>query len=544
MRRVSILIAALLLLALVFGSAAEAGKKRVKRVRPQLSGAVRTSTKALAPGVHRKPSGSLRIAARAGAAAFTTLPITVGANQNVIVNDVTNSPGAPGDHPLGPACFVGDQTPQNETTISMNPNDSMDLVGGANDYRYFLPSEGRFDGAGGAYVSHDGGTTWTNTFIPGVSEAAGGTYQGVGDPAFAWDPRSGLSTVYYANIAFNRVANPATGHSAFASSVVVNKSTNGGDTWGPPSFVVQDDDPSVFHDKEWIGVGPDGAVYVTWARFTFQPKGKTGLGNYEASPIVISKSTDGGATWSTPTVISGPFAQFSTPVIHDDGTPDGVIYVSFEEWNNPVGRNGGRAFVARSTDGGATWTKHFVGLVNDLPSPLPHSAFRDASYPVLDVAEDGTLHMVWSNWQAGSADIVYTRSADGGDSWSRPVKINQESVKTDQFFQWIDASGDYVHVGFVDRQYTDDALLDHSYVVSPDGGNTWSQTVRVTTASSSPDASLFGANCTGEFIGDYTGIVGDGAIAHVLWMDGRPGTQPGGDGTDQDAFYAKVTVGA
>jgi hypothetical protein len=60
-----------------------------------------------------------------------------------------------------------------------------------------------------------------------------------------------------------------------------------------------------------------------------------------------------------------------------------------------------------------------------------------------------------------------------------------------------------------------------------------------------PDASLFGANCTGQFIGDYTGIVANGPTAHVLWMDGRPGTQPPsptGDTNDQDAFYATVTV--
>jgi hypothetical protein len=120
-------------------------------------------------------------------------------------------------------------------------------------------------------------------------------------------------------------------------------------------------------------------------------------------------------------------------------------------------------------------------------------------------------------------------------------------VKSDQFFAWIDASGDFVHVGFVDRQYTDDALLDHSYAVSPDGGDTWSQTVRVSTASSPSNASGFGANCAGEFIGDYTGIAAVGGTAHLLWMDGRPGTQtpsPSGDNTDQDAFHAEVTVGS
>jgi hypothetical protein len=536
MKRISLTVACLLTLALVAGSPAEA-KRRHRRDgrRVQVSGVVKARTRPVAAGVRR--SGTRVARAPSQGATFATVPIAVGANQNVIVGDVTNAL----EHDLGPACHVGDQTPQNETTISIDPSNPNNLVGGANDYRYFLESEGRYDGSGAAYVSHNGGTSWTNTFIPGVSEETGGTYQGLGDPAFAWDPTG--SAVYYANIAFNRVANPATGHSAFASSVVVSKSTDKGDTW-TTDFVIESDDPNLFHDKEWIGVGPDGTVYVTWARFQFQPKGKTGLGGYEASPIVVSKSTDGGNTWTTPTVISvGPYAQFSTPVVYDDGTPDGVLYVSYELWNNPVGRSGGRAFVSRSTDGGTTWTHHFVGNVNDLPSPLHHGAFRVASYPVLDVGDDGTLHMIWSNWQGGSADIVYTESTNGGGSWSRPVKINQESVKSDQFFQWIDASGDYVHVGFVDRQYTDDALLDHSYVVSPDGGDTWSQTVRISSASSPSDASLFGAGCTGEFIGDYTGIAAAGNVAHVLWMDGRPGTQPGGDGTDQDAFHATVTVG-
>lgn len=531
MKRISILVACLLTLSLVAGGAADA-RKRSRHRRVQRSGIVKPTTAKVRPGVHgRQAARQLR--APAAAAAFTTVPITVGANQNVIVGDVTNS----FEHPNGPACHVGDQTPQNETTISVDPTNPNNLVGGANDYRYFLPSEGRFDGSGAAYVSHNGGATWTNTFIPGVSEAAGGTYQGLGDPAFAWDPSG--SAVYYANIAFNRVANPATGHSAFASSIVVSKSTNKGDTW-TTDFVIESDDPSVFHDKEWIGVAPNGDVYVTWALFRTQPKGKTGLGGYEASPIVFSKSSDGGQNWSAPREISGPFAQFSTPVIAADGT----VYVSYEEWNNPVGRNGGRAMVARSTNGGTTWTQHFVANVNDLPSPLHHGAFRAASYPVMDVDELGNLHMIWSNWQGGSGDIVYTRSTNQGASWSRPVTINQESVKSDQFFQWIDASGRHLHVGFVDRQYTDDALLDHSYVVSPDRGATWSQTVRVTSASSSSDASMFGANCTGEFIGDYTGIAATGNTANVLWMDGRAGTQPGGDGTDQDAFYAKVTVGA
>jgi photosystem II stability/assembly factor-like uncharacterized protein len=517
----------LVIIALLMGGSAALAKSKPSPSpswHPPLSGVVTQSTGPTRAGGSHAPA--------AKAAGFNSVPLSVDANQNVIVGDVTNT----FEHPSGPACFVGDQTPQNETTISVDPTNPQNLIGGANDYRYFVQSEQRYDGSAAAYVSHDGGATWSNVFMPGISEEAGGTYQGVGDPAFAWDPSGGV--VYYANIAFNRTANPDTGHSAFASSISVSRSFDKGDSW-ETHYVIQDDDPSVFHDKEWIAVGPDGSVYVAWARFRF---GKGGPFGYLESPIVISKSTDQGVTWSTPQVISaGPYAQFATPVVASDGT----VYVSYELWNNPVGVAGGRAFIAKSTDGGATWTNHFVALINDLRSPLPGSAFRVASYPVLDVGDDGTLHMVWSNWQAGSGDVVYTRSTDGGESWSRAVKINQESVKSDQFFQWIDVSGDFVHVGFVDRQYSSDALLDHSYAVSTDGGDTWSQTQRITSESSRSDASLFGANCTGEFIGDYTGIVAVDGTAHLLWMDGRPGTQPtspSGDDDDQDAFHATVSV--
>jgi Neuraminidase (sialidase) len=522
-----LLISGLVLLLVVPAGTAASGKSK----RPKPSWHPPLSSVAVESIGPTRAGGTHAPAARPGS--FTSVPLSVGANQNVVVGDVTNT----FEHPSGPACFIGDQTPQNETDIAIDPSDSLNLIGGANDYRYFVESEQRYDGSAAAYVSDDGGETWINTFPLGISEEAGGTYQGVGDPAFAWDPTGNV--VYYANIAFNRQENPATGHSAFASSIAVSRSFDKGNTWDT-HFVIEDDDPSIFHDKEWIAVDQNGHVYVAWAQFRF---GQGGPFGYLESPIVISKSTDQGVNWSDPEVISaGPYTQFATPVVG----PDGTIYVSYELWNSPAGIAGGRAFVAKSEDGGDTWTNHFVALVNDLRSPLPGSAFRVASYPVLDVGDDGTLHMVWSNWQGGSGDIVYTRSGDGGETWSRPVKINQEAVKSDQFFQWIDASGDFLHVGFVDRQYTGNTLLDHSYVVSTDGGDTWSQTERVTTESSRSDASLFGANCTGEFIGDYTGIVAEGGRAHVLWMDGRPGdtqpTSPSGDDDDQDAFYATVSV--
>src|SRR5918996_2106404 len=228
MRHRYLLLALVLLVGLVVGPPAS-GKARPSKPsgHPPMSGAV---TESIGP---TRAGGTHAPAARPGS--FTSVPLSVGPNQNVIVGDVTNT----FEHPSGPACFVGDQTPQNETVIAMDPSDSLNLIGGANDYRYFVESEQRYDGSAAAYVSDDGGETWINTFPLGISEEAGGTYQGVGDPAFAWDPTGDV--VYYANIAFNRTANEATGRSAFASSIAVSRSFDKGNTWDT-HFVIEDDD--------------------------------------------------------------------------------------------------------------------------------------------------------------------------------------------------------------------------------------------------------------------------------------------------------------
>lgn len=488
------------------------------QAHPPLSGIV---------GVEEAGRQGGTVAAEALPAEFTTTSVRVGPNDNVIRGDTVNT----FFHPSGPACYPGDQVPQNETVIAHNPEDPLNLVGGSNDYRRFVESEQRYEGSGIAYVSFTGGRHWRNVPLPGIHEEFGGTYQAVGDPVVAWDPR-GIA-VYYTNIAFNRTQTEH--HSPFASAISISRSANGGRTW-KTFFVVEDDDPTVFHDKEWVAVAPNGVIFVAWARFLFDDNG-----NYQESPIVFSRSRDGGQTWTPPRQISvGPFNQFAVPAV----APDGTVYISYENYETASDLNG-RAFVARSTDGGRTWTNHFVAPINDLPF-RPPPLFRWNSGPVTTVGDDGTVHMVWSPFQ-GTGDIVYTSSTDRAETWTPPVKINQEAVPSDQFFPWIDASGDFIHVGFVDRQYTAnvDPLFDHSYVVSTDGGDTWSQTVRVTTESSRSTASLFGALCTSQFIGDYTGITAIGNRAHVLWTDGRAGNQPTSptlDNDDHDAYHARVVV--
>src|SRR5262249_57717471 len=88
----------------------------------------------------------------------------LGSNVNAIVGDATNNSGFSN---------FGCTTPQNETTIAVNPTNSKNLIAGANDYRICCDFTGLNDATGWAYVSFDRGITWTNVQLPGLTAEGG-----------------------------------------------------------------------------------------------------------------------------------------------------------------------------------------------------------------------------------------------------------------------------------------------------------------------------------------------------------------------------------
>jgi hypothetical protein len=344
---------------------------------------------------------------------------------------------------------------QNETAIAVDPNNPNRVVAAANDYvtRTWscsvsgTPCSALGDGYSGTYFSNNGGTTWCcvssdpahlGTLIPGVDRLAGGIYDAGGDPALTFDSSG---HVYYAGLGFNRTSPPNT--------VAVNKGTfNGGGqlSWGPPTFINQTTSPSTLNDKEWIAADSHTTspfrdrVYVTWTRFIFG----AGKGNYAQSPIFFASSNDGGATFTSPTNISSNvlYDQGSRPVVG----PDGTVYVFFEGSTRFAQLSS--TYVVKSTDGGASWgTPTAVSTVSDIIPPA-NTVFRVNSFPAAASAPNGDLYVAWSAEVANNATTfagdpncayfiastaavraschaaaVYSRSTNGGLSWSAPAPI-------------------------------------------------------------------------------------------------------------------------
>jgi hypothetical protein len=98
------------------------------------------------------------------------------------------------------------------------------------------------------------------------------------------------------------------------------------------------------------------------------------------------------------------------------------------------GRNGNAdIYFAKSTDGGKSFTKNL--RIND---------DRGVAYqgnPAIAVGRDGALYVVWSDNRSGNDDVYFTMSGNKGGSFSRNMKLNDDAPKGSQSHPTIAIDG-------------------------------------------------------------------------------------------------------
>jgi hypothetical protein len=146
-----------------------------------------------------------------------------------------------------------------EPWLAANPDRPRQLVAGWQQDRW---SNGGSRGLASAY-SRDGGVTWNNTVPQGTTVCAGGPFTRASDP---WTTISPDGTAYFMSLGF--MNDEPCGDQVLSgdNAMTVNRSRDGGKTWGPVQNLVLDTDGQLFNDKNAMLADPDNErfVYGVW----------------------------------------------------------------------------------------------------------------------------------------------------------------------------------------------------------------------------------------------------------------------------------------
>jgi len=344
------------------------------------------------------------------------------------------------------------------------------------------------------YFSSDTGRTWSE----GTLFSSYGVW---GDPVIGVDTAGHF---YYFHL-----SNPPGG--SWIDRIVCQKSTDGGQTWSDGTFTGLNG--SKAQDKHWCAVDRNNNyIYLTWTQFDQYGSPDPA----DSSVIMFSKSTDGGLSWSDAIRINTTGGD----CIDSDNTtegavpavgPNGEVYVS---WAGPKG-----ILFDRSTDQGLTWLENDI-FVDSMPTGWDYAVpgiYRCNGLPVTvcDISggpHHGTIYINWTDQRNGpdDTDVWLAKSTDGGNTWSGPIRVNDDPPGKHQFFTWltIDQQTGYLYFVFYDRREQVDESTDVYIAWSTDGGASFTNK-KISEAPFMPNP--------GIFFGDYNHIAAHAGIIRPIW---------------------------
>ena len=352
-------------------------------------------------------------------------------------------------------------------------------------------------------TSTDGGKTWTHGFLPGLTLGEGsGAYDAVSDPAVAYDSKHGVWMIASLPLS-STIQTPA---------VAVNRSTDGGMTWQSPVSV---DPTAASADKNWIVCDswPNsphyGNCYVEWD----DPS--------NSDEIVMSTSNDGGLTWGAPiATASGATGIGGQPLVQQTGE----VVVPIETFISQTAANMS-AFT--STDGGASWSPPVI--ISNIQFHADGGGIRSGPLPSAAVDGAGTVWTVWEDCRfrlnCTTNDLVYSTSSDGV-TWTQVMRIPIDDVSStvDHFIPGIGidpaTSGASAHVALHYYYYPQSncdvstCQLFVGYISSSNGGTAWNNPSAMTGAML---LSWLPNSQNGLMVGDYIATAFTNGVPHGIF---------------------------
>jgi hypothetical protein len=255
----------------------------------------------------------------------------------------------------------------------------------------------------------------------------------------------------------------------------------------------------------WVTFSPNGDVY--------QISLSVNLFNNFATAILVSKSTDGGDTWSEPTTLirdTDPFKFNDKESITADPTNSNFAYAVWDRTRFPSEMHNlnalhafsfrGDTMFSRTTDGGQTWEP-----ARAIFAP------RENKFAIgnqIVVLPNGTLVDLFTLFQGSGTNSpgvfqALIRSTDRGVTWSDPIVISRakhvgafdpdtgrpiraEGSVADVA---VDPSNGNLYAAWQDERFTKN-VDEIAFSMSTDGGFHWSTPIRVNQTPRSSDTAI------------------------------------------------------
>jgi hypothetical protein len=309
-----------------------------------------------------------------------------------------------------------------EPDVSVDPVDPGRVIGVFQQDRW---SDGAARGLAAVYSVN--GRDFRETTLPFSACAPGGLslYGRASDPWVSFGPDG---TAYAIGLGDDPARN--------ATGVAVATSYDGGRTWQHVTDLIDDPSAEFGDDKTSITADPAraGTAYAVWDRLDVGPNGD---GSKFTGPAMLAVTHDSGRTWSQPRVMVATALNQQTIgniVVGDPRT--GRLYDFFDliSYTDPSATTVAAAdeSVVVSGDGGRTWSSPVTAAPDTSvldTDPNNGDVLRTgAGLPSVAIdPRTGELYLAveGSDFTGGAYDqIQLVRSADGGRTWSGPVRVN------------------------------------------------------------------------------------------------------------------------